>query len=156
MIVLLWFGLGAMTFVTAMLLAWPLFDVRHFNKDSDFTLVVYRDQLAEVDQDAASGILDKGQAAEARIEIERRILVLDGTQRLQTSHARMPMVIIVMAVVLPLSALALYLRLGSPGLAAGSAPIVEPAPPSPGLGKIEADIARILRTPRLGAPLAGR
>ncbi len=156
MIVLLWFGLGAMTFVTAMLLAWPLFDVRRFKKDSSFTLAVYRDQLAEVDQDAASGILDEGQAAAARIQIERRILALDGTQTLQPSHARMPMVIIAMAVVLPLSALGLYLRLGSPGLAAGSAPIVENAPPSPELGTIEADIAKILRTPRLGPPSAGR
>ena len=156
MIVLFWFGLSAMTFVTAMLIAWPLFDVRHFTKDSDFTLAVYRDQLVEVDQHVASGILHEGQAAAARIEIERRILALDGAHRHQTRHARRPIVIIVMAVVLPLSALGLYLRLGSPGLAAGQAPIVATAPLSPGPGTIEADIAKILRTPRLEAPSAGR
>ena len=156
MIALFWFGLSAMTVVTAVLLAWPLFDVRHFKKDGDFNLAVYRDQLAEVDQDAASGILYQGEAAAARIEIERRILALDGAQRHQTRYARMPVMIIAMAVVLPVSALGLYLRLGSPGLAAGQTPIVATAPLSPGPGTIEEEAAKILRTPRLDVPSAGR
>jgi hypothetical protein len=37
MIVLFWFGLSVMTLLTAMLIAWPLFVVRHLTKDSDFT-----------------------------------------------------------------------------------------------------------------------
>jgi cytochrome c-type biogenesis protein CcmH len=156
MIVLFWFGLSVMTLLTAMLIAWPLFVVRHLTKDSDFTLAVYRDQLAEVEQHVASGILHKGQAAEARIEIERRILALDGAHGHQTRRAGMPAVIVAMAVVLPLSALGLYLRIGSPGLAPGQAPIVASAPLSAGTGTIEADIVRILRIPRLNAPPARR
>jgi cytochrome c-type biogenesis protein CcmH len=114
--ILLWIILGVMTLAAALILAWPLFDSRRFKNDSAFALAVYRDQLAEINHDAARGILDEAQARAAQIEIERRILALADAPKFQPAKAPTPLVIVAMAVVLPLAAFGLYLRLGSPGL----------------------------------------
>ncbi|HVO00778.1 MAG TPA: c-type cytochrome biogenesis protein CcmI [Candidatus Cybelea sp.] len=121
--ILLWIVLGIMTLAAALVLAWPLFDARRFKNDSSFALAVYRDQLAEINRDAARGILDETQAKAAQIEIERRILALDDAPKFQPAKAPTPVLIVAMAVVLPLLAFGLYLRLGSPGL---------PGEPGPG------------------------
>ncbi|MDQ7248491.1 c-type cytochrome biogenesis protein CcmI [Dongia sedimenti] len=114
--ILLWIILGVMTLTAALILAWPLFDSRRFKNDSSFALAVYRDQLAEINHDAARGILDETQARAAQIEIERRILALADAPKFQPAKAPAPLLIIAMAVVLPLGAFGLYLHLGSPGL----------------------------------------
>lgn len=114
--ILLWIILGVMTLTAALILAWPLFDSRRFKNDSSFALAVYRDQLAEINHDAARGILDETQARAAQIEIERRILALADAPKFQPAKAPSPLLIIAMAVVLPLGAFGLYLHLGSPGL----------------------------------------
>jgi cytochrome c-type biogenesis protein CcmH len=114
--ILLWIVLGVMTLAAALILAWPLFDSRRFKNDSAFALAVYRDQLAEINHDAARGILDETQARAAQIEIERRILALADAPKFQPAKAPAPVVIVAMAVVLPLAAFGLYLHLGKPGL----------------------------------------
>jgi cytochrome c-type biogenesis protein CcmH len=114
--ILLWIILGVMTLSAALILAWPLFDSRRFKNDSSFALAVYRDQLSEINHDAARGILDEAQARAAQIEIERRILALADAPKFQPAKAPSPMLIVAMAVVLPLAAFGLYLHLGSPGL----------------------------------------
>jgi cytochrome c-type biogenesis protein CcmH len=114
--ILLWIMLGVMTLAAALILAWPLFDSRRFKNDSSFALAVYRDQLGEINRDAARGILDETQARAAQIEIERRILALADAPKFQLAKAPTPLLIIAMAVVLPLGAFGLYLHLGSPGL----------------------------------------
>jgi cytochrome c-type biogenesis protein CcmH len=116
MMILLWIVLGAMTLTAALILAWPLFDSRRFKNDSAFALAVYRDQLAEINHDAARGIIDETQARAAQIEVERRILALADAPKFQPAKAPPPVLIIAMAVVLPLGAFGLYLHLGSPGL----------------------------------------
>jgi cytochrome c-type biogenesis protein CcmH len=115
-VILLWFVLGAMTLAAAIILAWPLFDARRFKNDSAFALAVYRDQLAEINHDAARGILDESQARAAQIEIERRILALDDAPKFQPARTPSPLLIVAMAVVLPLAAFGLYLHLGNPSL----------------------------------------
>src|SRR4051812_2715340 len=120
-----------MTLAAALVLAWPLFDVRRFKNDSSFALAVYRDQLAEINHDAARGILDETQARAAQIEIERRILALDDAPKFQPAKAPKPALIIAMSVVLPLAAFALYLQLGSPGLPGRPATRVAAASPLP-------------------------
>ncbi len=55
MMILLWIIFGVMTLAAALILAWPLFDSRRFKNDSSFALAVYRDQLAEINHDAARG-----------------------------------------------------------------------------------------------------
>ena len=114
--ILLWIVLGAMTLAAAIILAWPLFDARRFKNDATFALAVYRDQLAEINHDAARGILDETQARAAQIEIERRILALDDAPKFQPARAPRPALIVAMAVILPLAAFGLYLRLGHPAL----------------------------------------
>ena len=114
--ILLWIILGVMTLTAALILAWPLFDSRRFKNDSSFALAVYRDQLGEINHDAARGILDETQARAAQIEVERRILALADAPKFQPAKAPPPLLIVAMAVVLPLAAFGLYLHLGSPGL----------------------------------------
>lgn len=89
--------------------------------DSGFDLAVYRDQLAELDRDAARGAISATEAAEARAEIGRRILKASApaeaprgqgfsrTGRLVASAA-------VLAV--PLASWGIYAAIGSPSLPA--------------------------------------
>jgi cytochrome c-type biogenesis protein CcmH len=144
----LWVVLGAMTLAAALVLAWPLFDVRRFKNDSAFALAVYRDQLAEINHDAARGILDEGQARAAQIEIERRILALDDAPKFQPAKAPAPILIVAMAVVLPLAAFGLYLQLGSPGLPGETTRAVTGAPMAPGLQAMEAAVAKAPTDPK--------
>ena len=141
--ILIWIILGAMTLMAALILAWPLFDSRRFKNDSAFALAVYRDQLAEINHDAARGILDEAQARAAQIEIERRILALADAPKFQPAKAPTPLLIVAMAVVLPLAAFGLYLHLGSPGLpgapAQGLAESVAASPQLQALQKAVAD-----------------
>jgi cytochrome c-type biogenesis protein CcmH len=140
-IILLWIVLGAMTLAAALVLAWPLFDVRRFKNDSSFALAVYRDQLGEINHDAARGILDETQARAAQIEIERRILALDDAPKFQPAKAPTPVLIVALAVVLPLAAFGLYLELGSPGLPGEPARTAEATPLTPQLQAMEAAVA---------------
>ena len=139
--ILLWLVLGAMTLVAALILAWPLFDGRRFKNDSSFALAVYRDQLSEINRDAARGVLEEPQAKAAQIEIERRILALDDAPKFQPAKAPTPVAIIAMAVVLPLAAFGLYLRLGTPGLPGAPARgLAEQIAVSPALQALEAGV----------------
>jgi cytochrome c-type biogenesis protein CcmH len=144
----LWIVLGAMTLAAALVLAWPLFDVRRFKNDSSFALAVYRDQLAEINHDAARGILDEAQARAAQIEIERRILALDDAPKFQPAKAPTPILIVAMAVVLPLAAFGLYLKLGSPGLPGGTTQVAQTAPMTPSLQAVETAVAKAPTDPK--------
>jgi cytochrome c-type biogenesis protein CcmH len=146
--VALWVVLGAMTLAAAVVLAWPLFDVRRFKNDSSFALAVYRDQLAEINHDAARGILDETQARAAQIEIERRILALDDAPKFQPAKAPAPILIVAMAVVLPLAAFGLYLQLGSPGLPGGTTQVAAMAPMTPSLQAVETAVAKAPTDPK--------
>ncbi|MDI3337412.1 c-type cytochrome biogenesis protein CcmI [Defluviimonas aestuarii] len=79
-------------------------------------LQVYRDQLAEIDRDAARGVIDAGEAERTRIEISRRILEADRTSSAAETAGRggllFPALLIGAAVA---GAAGLYLSLGAPG-----------------------------------------
>jgi len=51
----------------------------------DFDVVVYRDQLGELEQDVDGGVLTEDQAAGARIEIHRRILAAEDADLKETT-----------------------------------------------------------------------
>jgi cytochrome c-type biogenesis protein CcmH len=143
MMILLWIVLGVMTLTAALILAWPLFDSRRFKNDSAFALAVYRDQLAEINHDAARGILDDAQARAAQIEVERRILALADAPKFQPAKAPAPSLIVAMAVVLPLAAFGLYLHLGSPGLPGSPAQgLADSVAASPELQGLQAGIEK--------------
>ncbi|MCV2872966.1 c-type cytochrome biogenesis protein CcmI [Defluviimonas sp. WL0050] len=79
-------------------------------------LQVYRDQLAEIDRDAARGVIDESEAERTRIEISRRILEADRASGAAETAGRgsllFPAILIGAAVA---GAAGLYLRLGAPG-----------------------------------------
>jgi cytochrome c-type biogenesis protein CcmH len=76
---------------------------------------LYRDQLAELDRDLAAGTLAESDHAQARAELQRRLLDDAGsadTPALATTGARTTTWLIALAV--PLLAAALYTQLGQP------------------------------------------
>jgi cytochrome c-type biogenesis protein CcmH len=81
-----------------------------------YNLAVYRDQLAEIERDRARGILDGEQAEAARAEIGRRILALGPQERETAAGGRQLAVAVIAVLLLPIAALLLYARLGSPSL----------------------------------------
>lgn len=97
-------------------------------------LEVYKDQLAELDRDAARGLIQPLEADEARAEIGRRILkVAAGAQAGGEPKARSAARLVGMAAVLavPLVSWSLYSYLGSPEL-----------PSQPLQARLEADPAK--------------
>ena len=122
----LWFVFALMTVAAIFAVLWPL--SRRGRADSGGSeVVVYRDQLAEIDRDMASGIIGAAEADAARIEISRRLLAaadqsgretpVQGNLTLRRAAA------IVALVGLPVIASSFYLALGSPRL--GDFPLAE-------------------------------
>jgi len=78
--------------------------------DSDFDRAVYRDQLQELDRDAARGLIGEAEAQAARNEISRRLL--------QVAKPEAPTVgnryALLAVLLVPLIALPIYAKYGSP------------------------------------------
>jgi cytochrome c-type biogenesis protein CcmH len=82
-----------------------------------FDRAVYRDQLKELERDLARGLIDAKDAAAARLEIERRLLATDAQPDAAPPPAgASPRLALVLALLLPMTALLLYLLLGAPDL----------------------------------------
>lgn len=116
--ILIWLVLAAMTLATAVLLALPLFDTRKIKNEIQFALEVYRDQVQELNRDAAAGLIAPDQAKLAQIEIERRILSLTESPQWKPARAPSHGLLVVVAVLLPLLGFGFYLLLGQPALPA--------------------------------------
>ncbi len=87
---------------------------------AEFDLNVYRDQLAEVERDAARGVLEAEDAKRLRTEISRRILTADKSMQAEqsdvhSSNALRMGLMTVLGVVLIAGSLFLYSGLGAPG-----------------------------------------
>ncbi|HXE16473.1 MAG TPA: c-type cytochrome biogenesis protein CcmI [Stellaceae bacterium] len=80
-----------------------------------FARAVYRDQLAELTRDRERGVLDAGEEAAARREIERRLLAAGDTASDTTAKPRPVLAALLGLFVLAVAA-GLYFALGSPGL----------------------------------------
>ena len=79
--------------------------------------MVYKDQLAEIERDVATGLIGSTEAEAARVEIGRRLLAVadQASGPPARSSPRLRRVAAILALVgLPLLALAIYLPLGSP------------------------------------------
>src|SRR3569832_1238932 len=114
----LWFVFALMTAAAVFAVLWPLGRAAKPQMDGSET-AVYRDQLAEIDRDAAVGLIDPPEAAAARVEIGRRLLAADDSERTITlgSNVRLRRLAAVIALVgLPLIAVGFYYPLGSPEL----------------------------------------
>ena len=118
----LWVIAAALTAVAVVAVIWPLMrapaqaDAADASDQSDVS--VYRDQLAEVDRDAARGLISADQAEAARVEIARRMIAAaDLAPRAGASPAAGgKRLAVVLVVLIPLATLGLYLPFGAPEL----------------------------------------
>lgn len=76
---------------------------------------IYRDQLRELDDDLAAGTIDRERHAEARSELERRLLEeTGGTPDAAAKPRAGKLTAAILAVAIPLAATGLYLAVGTP------------------------------------------
>ena len=119
---MLWLVFGALALLAIGTLAFPLLSKRADAPAAriDYDVVVYRDQLDELEQDVDGGVLTEDQAAGARTEIQRRILAAEDAERKETSprNGRRSALLAagLIAVIVPAGAATMYAALGSPGL----------------------------------------
>jgi cytochrome c-type biogenesis protein CcmH len=82
-----------------------------------FDRAVYRDQLAELDNDVARGVLSPSEAGPARLEIQRRLLAVQaGKSGGERAASRSPRLTVAVAVLVSAGAGGLYWQLGAPSL----------------------------------------
>ena len=108
-------------------------------------LEVYRDQLAELDRDAARGLIQPAEAEQARAEIARRILQADGRIAESTPKApagrMLPRIAATVAILaVPLVSWGIYAGIGSPGLP--SQPLAERLAKNPADSTVDELVAR--------------
>ena len=119
----------ALAFVLPPLLQSPDKNRRQEDGRREANIAVYRDQISELDRDLDNGIITPQQLQQDRDELERRLLedvpISGGAESIKTPAAsRRPAYVIALA--LPILAVSLYLRIGSP---------VSSSPPSAGPGQ---------------------
>lgn len=111
---------------------------------SDHDLEVYRDQLAELERDAARGLIQPAEAEEARAEIARRILRLGNVGQVDQPGAQASRAVRLVAtsavLVVPLLSWGLYSQLGSPDLP--SQPLAERLAKNPADSSVDELVAR--------------
>src|SRR3974390_1252220 len=120
----LWIVFAVMPAAAVLAVLWPL-GRKPGDRGGGSERLVYQDQLKEVDRDRAVGLIGDVEAESARIEISRRLLAaVDAESAIaersssnpRRGRAAGPAILIV-----PLVALALYLKLGSPDIPRQSA-----------------------------------
>ena len=125
----LWLILTIMTAAAAISASVPL--IRRFDRSqAEFVsdIEIYRDQLQEVEHELRQGLIDDTQAEMARVEIKRRILAADSSQRAVTpklSGGERNFAVICVAGIVVLGSVGLYAVTGSPELASWRAPYGE-------------------------------
>ena len=83
----------------------------------DYDVQIFRDQLGELERDAAAGLIDTEAADAARNEIARRILAAEKRARQQSADQRVPGWISNAAIIaIPVIALIGYVNVGRPDL----------------------------------------
>ncbi|HRF07224.1 MAG TPA: c-type cytochrome biogenesis protein CcmI [Xanthobacteraceae bacterium] len=112
---LFWSLLALMTAAAVLAVLWPLSRTPRLAEETA-GVAVYRDQLAEIEQDRARGVLNASEADAAKIEVSRRLLgaAAQDTPKADASVSRRRIAAIVALAGVPLLSLSLYLALGAP------------------------------------------
>ncbi|HEX7882231.1 MAG TPA: c-type cytochrome biogenesis protein CcmI [Afipia sp.] len=121
----LWFVFALMTAAAVFAVLWPLGRGNASAREGSET-VVYKDQLAEVQRDAAAGLIGSVEAEAARVEISRRLLAASDAAAGASSPSSLwfrRSVALIALTGLPLVAVGLYATFGSPSL--GDFPLAE-------------------------------
>ncbi len=149
--------LGAMALAAAAFLVVPLFRKGASALDrAAFDRAVFSDQLRELERDLERGVIGEADARAARTEIERRILSTvpgsgDGTAHAPPAarpHRPSRALLVALVVLMPVTALGLYLVLGTPRLPGQPfAGRVQPGPTpaGPTTARIKAMVAMVER-----------
>lgn len=113
---LIWIAMAVLAAAAAVPVLAPLYRARRAPDSSGaHAVAIYRDQLAEVDRDVASGVLAEPEAAAARTEIARRLIRAGGeTEAAATPAGRGVAAAAAIVVAMPVAAFLLYLFVGSP------------------------------------------
>lgn len=119
----LWIVFALMTAAAICAVVWPLMR-KPRTVAAGTEVVVYKDQLQEIERDRAAGLIGEAEAEAARLEVSRRLLAAADMQSAQASAAASPPQVrwhrraAVWAILLVLSFLpvGLYLKLGSPDI----------------------------------------
>ena len=121
----LWFVFALMTAAAVFAVLWPLGRGNTSAREGS-EVVVYKDQLAEVQRDAAAGMIGEKEAEAARVEISRRLLAASDAAAVAPSTSSLSLrraVAVIALIGLPLFAAGLYAKFGSPSL--GDFPLAE-------------------------------
>jgi cytochrome c-type biogenesis protein CcmH len=117
---LIWLAFAVLAALVVALVIWPLATARdRAPTRAAYDGAVYRDQLREIDRDVERGLLTPAEAGSARLEIERRLLAAAGEdegggQSTSGTSAAPRALTAVLAVLVPLGAVAIYLVHGAP------------------------------------------
>ncbi|MGJ4891118.1 c-type cytochrome biogenesis protein CcmI [Bradyrhizobium sp. HKCCYLRH3099] len=139
----LWFVFAVMTAAAIFAVLLPLgLGARAATEGRE--VVVYKDQLAEIDRDVETGLIGKAEAEAARVEIGRRLLAAADQEQAapaRTSLGLRRMAAVLALVGLPIVALAVYLPLGSPQLP--DFPLTARATPADGSQPLENLVSQV-------------
>lgn len=146
---LLWLIFAVLTAVVVMVLLRPL--ARNDAAAGDSApaaadIAVYRDQLREVDADAARGLIDGPDAEAARLEVSRRLLASAARGepgRPVAALAATPTVFSAAALGIVAVSLALYLVFGSPGLPSRPSSLAGPTARPPAEATVAELVAQV-------------
>jgi cytochrome c-type biogenesis protein CcmH len=120
----LWIVIAVMTAAAVLAVLWPL-GRKPGDRGAGSDRLVYQDQLREIDRDRAVGLIGDAEAESARIEISRRLLAAVDAESViaqqSSSNARRRRAAGFAILIVPLVAIALYLKLGSPDIPGQSA-----------------------------------
>jgi cytochrome c-type biogenesis protein CcmH len=122
----LWIIFAVMTAAALLAVLWPL-GRKPGDRGAGSDRLVYQDQLKEIDRDRAAGLIGNAEAESARIEISRRLLAaVDAESAIAEQSGSRPNAQRRRAagfaiLIVPVVALALYLKLGSPDIPGQSA-----------------------------------
>ena len=118
---ILFFILASMTAAATFVVLWSLGRSQRVGGGSD--LLVYKDQLQEIDRDRAAGLIGEAEAEAARLEVSRRLLTAADRETPAVFDAAAPRNLrrrrtaaLAALIILPLGPPSLYIALGSPSL----------------------------------------
>lgn len=119
---ILWSIFAVMTAAAVFAVLWPL-GRQSAAAAGGSDLVVYKDQLQEIDRDRAAGLIGDAEAEGARLEVSRRLLAAADANPSAMAPPTVPQslryrraAVLATLIILPFGPLALYVALGSPNL----------------------------------------